>query len=193
MVEQIAVAVKAQTFSLEKSCKFFQIPLDKLHKVCYNKYVRGTGTLYKIKKWVATIAKCQRHRKDFIMTTINTAEMTMRKFFEAVIAIDGAPADVIAKAESEIAKMDAANAKRQSKPSKTAVANEPIKADIVNLLTEQGAMVASDIAKALTTDEVTISTSKVSALCRQLVADEVLTVTDVKVKGKGTVKQYSIA
>jgi hypothetical protein len=89
--------------------------------------------------------------------------------------------------------MDAANAKRQSKPSKTAVANEPIKADIVNLLTEQGAMVASDIAKALSTDEVTISTSKASALCRQLVADEVLTVTDVKVKGKGTVKQYSIA
>ena len=122
------------------------------------------------------------------MTTINTAEMTMRKFFEAVIAIEGAPADVIAKAESEIAKMDAANAKRQSKPSKTAVANEPIKADIVNLLTEQGAMVASDIATALS-----ISTSKVSALCRQLVANEVLTVTDVKVKGKGTVKQYSIA
>ena len=124
---------------------------------------------------------------------MNTNEMTMRKFFEAVIAIDNAPADVVAKAEMEIAKMDAANAKRQSKPSKTAVANEPIKADIVNLLTEQGAMVASDIAKALTTDEVTISTSKVSALCRQLVADEVLTVTDVKVKGKGTVKQYSIA
>lgn len=122
------------------------------------------------------------------MTTINTAEMTMRKFFEAVIAIEGAPADVIAKAESEIAKMDAANAKRQSKPSKTAVANEPIKAGIVSLLTEQGAMVASDIATALS-----ISTSKASALCRQLVADEVLTVTDVKVKGKGTVKQYSIA
>ena len=124
---------------------------------------------------------------------MNTNEMTMRKFFEAVIAIDNAPADVVAKAEMEIAKMDAANAKRQSKPSKTAMANEPIKADIVNLLNEQGAMVASDIAKALTTDEVTISTSKASALCRQLVADEVLTVTDVKVKGKGTVKQYSIA
>lgn len=124
---------------------------------------------------------------------MNTNEMTMRKFFEAVIAIDNAPADVVAKAESEIAKMDAANAKRQSKPSKTAVANEPIKADIVNLLTEQGAMVASDIAKALTTEEREVSTSKASALCRQLVTDGTLTVADVKVKGKGTVKQYSVA
>ena len=41
---------------------------------------------------------------------MNTTEMTMRKFFEAVIAIDNAPADVVAKAESEIAKMDAASA-----------------------------------------------------------------------------------
>ena len=125
--------------------------------------------------------------------TITTNEMTLRMYHEAVMALPNVPADIKAKAESEIAKMDAANAKRQSKPSKVAVANEPIKADIVSLLTEQGAMVASDIAKALSTDEVTISTSKASALCRQLVADEVLTVTDVKVKGKGTVKQYSIA
>lgn len=127
------------------------------------------------------------------MSTINTAEMTLRMYHEAVINLPNVPADIKAKAESEIAKMDAANAKRQSKPSKTAVANEPIKADIVNLLTEQGAMVASDIAKALTTEEREVSTSKASALCRQLVTEGTLTVADVKVKGKGTVKQYSVA
>lgn len=124
---------------------------------------------------------------------MTTNEMTMRKYHEAVLALPNLPADVKAKAEAEIAKLDAANAKRQSKPSKTAVANEPIKTAIVNLLTEQGAMVASAIGSALTTDEVEVSTSKASALCRQLVEAGALTVTEVKVKGKGAVKQYAIA
>ena len=48
----------------KKTLKKLKKGLDKQDKVCYNKYVRGTGTLYKIKKWVATIAKCQRHRKE---------------------------------------------------------------------------------------------------------------------------------
>jgi hypothetical protein len=54
-------------------------------------------------------------------------------------------------------------------------------------------MVASAIGTALTTEEVKVSTSKASALCGQLVKAEVLAVEDIKVKGKGTVKQYSIA
>ena len=124
---------------------------------------------------------------------MTTNEMTMRKYHEAVAAIPNAPADVVAKAKAELAKMDAANAQRKSKPSKTAIANEPIKAAIVNLLTENGAMVASAIGAALTNGEVEVSTSKASALCRQLVEDGTLSVAEVKVKGKGTVKQYSIA
>lgn len=127
------------------------------------------------------------------MTTINTNEMTMRKFFEAVLELPNLPANVEAKAKAEIAKMDAANAKRQSKPSKTAVANAPIKQAIVALIGEQGAMVASAIGSALTTDDLEVSTSKASSLCRQLVDEGVLSVTDVKVKGKGTVKQYALA
>lgn len=124
---------------------------------------------------------------------MNTNEMTMRKYHEAVLAIPNAPADVQEKAKAELAKLDAANAKRQSKPSKTAIANEPIKASIVNLLTTQGAMVASAIGSALTTDEVEVTTSKASALCGQLVKAGILSMTDIKVKGKGTVKQYAIA
>lgn len=113
--------------------------------------------------------------------------MTNREFFTAVSA--GIINDeVIAHATSAIEKMDTANANRKSKPSKTSVANEPIKASIVALLTEKGAMVASAIGA-----ELELSTSKVSALCRQLVEAEVLAVEDIKVKGKGTVKQYSIA
>ena len=123
---------------------------------------------------------------------MTTNEMTMRKYHEAVAAIPNAPADVVAKAKAELAKLDAANAKRQSKPSRTALANEPIKAAIVELLTTNGAMVASAIGTALTTPEFEVTTSKASALCGQLVKAEVLAVEDVKVKGKGSVKQYSI-
>ena len=101
--------------------------------------------------------------------------------------------EVIAHATSAIEKMDTANANRKSKPSKTSVANEPIKASIVELLTTNGAMVASAIGTALTTPELEVSTSKVSALCRQLVEAKVLSVEDVKIPKKGTVKQYSIA
>ena len=118
--------------------------------------------------------------------------MTNREFFTAVSA--GIINDeVIAHATSAIEKMDTANANRKSTPSKTAIANEPIKAAIVELLTTNGAMVASAIGAALTNGEVEVSTSKASALCRQLVDAEILTVEDVKVKGKGTIKQYSIA
>lgn len=39
--------------------------------------------------------------------------MTLRQYHEAVIAISGAPADVVAKAKAEIAKLDATNAKRR--------------------------------------------------------------------------------
>ena len=124
---------------------------------------------------------------------MTTNEMTMRKYHEAVAAIPNAPADVVAKAQAELAKMDAANAKRQSKPSKTALANAPIKAAIVELRPTNGAMVASAIGIELTTEEAEVSTSKASALCRQLVDEGVLSVTEIKVKGKGSVKQYSIA
>jgi hypothetical protein len=124
---------------------------------------------------------------------MTTNEMTLRKYHEAVAAIPNAPAEVVAKAKAELAKMDTANANRKSKPSKTAIANEPIKAAIVELLTTNGAMVASAIGTALTTPELEVTTSKASALCGQLVKAEVLAVEDIKVKGKGTVKQYSIA
>jgi hypothetical protein len=133
---------------------------------------------------VVTDTKSQEDRKEIIMTN--------REFFVNIskgIVND----EVIAHAVEAIAKMDTANANRKSKPSKTSVANEPIKAAIVELLTTNGAMVASAIGAALTNGEVEVSTSKASALCRQLVDAGTLSVVEVKVKGKGSVKQYSIA
>lgn len=113
--------------------------------------------------------------------------MTKREFMEMVIAtVDNA--ELREFAESEIEKMNARNAKRANTPSKKAIANEPIKANIAEFLAEREPTVASEIASGL---ELTVQ--KVSALCRQMVADGVLTVSEVKVKGKGTQKAYTVA
>ena len=122
---------------------------------------------------------------------MNTNEITMRQFFEAVINGNITPA-MVEKAKAEIAKLDATNAKRAEQQSKKSKENEPIKVAIVNLLTEKGAMVASAIGAALTTPEAEVTTSKASALCGQLDKAEILSVEDVKIPKKGTVKQYSI-
>lgn len=108
--------------------------------------------------------------------------MTKREFYEAVMALENVDAELVLFAENEINKMNERNAKRKSTPSKTAIANEPIKAQIVEVLTETPQS-ASEIA-----EKVGISTQKCSALLRQI---ENLTVTEIKVKGKGKVKGYA--
>lgn len=113
--------------------------------------------------------------------------MTKREFMEMVIA-EVENEELVAFAESEIEKMNARNERRANTPSKKAIENEPIKAKIVDFLADREPTVASEIASGL---ELTVQ--KVSALCRQLVADETLTVSDVKVKGKGTQKAYAVA
>lgn len=116
-------------------------------------------------------------------------KMTKREFFNAVASLENVDAELKLFAEQEIEKMDARNAKRASTPSKTAIANEPIKENIVAFLNDhEGSHIASEIAT-----EVGVSTQKASALCRQLVENGTLSVEDVKVKGKGKVKAYSVA
>lgn len=113
--------------------------------------------------------------------------MTKREFFEAVIA-NVEVEELKAFAESEIEKMNVRNAKRAERPSKKAIENEPIKAKIADFLADREPTIASVIA-----DELELKVQKVSALCRQMTEAEVLSSTDVKVKGKGTQKAYSIA
>ena len=130
-------------------------------------------------------------QKGFIMAnSVSSSDITMRQYHEAVIS-GNITDDVIAKAHAEIAKLDATNAKRAEKAAEKAKENDPIKNAIYNLLVENGAMVASAIGAALTTPENEVTTSKVSSMCRQMVDEHRLTVEDVKVKGKGKVKQYS--
>lgn len=112
--------------------------------------------------------------------------MTNREFFNAVISNE-ITEEVIAHATSSLEKLDARNAARKDRPSKKSVENEPIKAKIVEFLAD-GSHLASEIGEGCE-----ISTSKASALCRQLVEIGTLKVEDVKVKGKGTQKSYSLA
>ena len=82
--------------------------------------------------------------------------------------------------------MDAKNDKRKNTKSKEQIANDAVKEQIVAYLAN-GSAVAASVATALS-----ITTQKASALCRQLVDDGKVSVKDIKVKNKGTVKEYSL-
>jgi len=107
--------------------------------------------------------------------------MTMREAMNAVIA-ETKNAELAEFAVHELEKLDARNAKRAATPSKKSIENEPIKAKIAEVLTEEP-QTAREIA-----DKVEISVNKASALLRQMN----LKVCDLKVKGKGVQKGYAL-
>lgn len=112
--------------------------------------------------------------------------MTNREFFNAIIN-SSMPNEYKEHAQGELDKLDAKNTKRKNTPTKTQRENEGLMATIVEYISANGASVASEIGTALG-----VSTQKASALCKLLVDAKTLAVADVKVKGKGTVKQYSL-
>ncbi len=112
--------------------------------------------------------------------------MTNREFFTAVSTLEGIPAELTKFSLEAIEKMDARNAKRNAKPSKKAIANEPVKEAIVNVLTTKP-QTASVIAA-----QTKLSTQKASALLRQLVAEGQVVQSEVKVPKKGKQKAYAI-
>ena len=113
--------------------------------------------------------------------------MTKREFLQAVINTV-ANDELRDFAEKEIQKMDDRNAKRAATPTKRAKENEPIKAQIVEFLkNKENPQIAKNIA-----EELGLTTQKTSALCVQLVKGGVLKDEDVKIKGKGKVKGYTL-
>ena len=112
--------------------------------------------------------------------------MTEREFLTAILAVEGIATDLADYATEGLAKLDARNDKRKNTKTKAQVENEGIMASILEALAT-APMVASEIASA-----VGISTQKASALCKLLVEGGKVTVADVKVKNKGTVKQYTL-
>ena len=112
--------------------------------------------------------------------------MTNREFYTAILANESINADIKAFAQNEIDKLDARNDKRKNTQTKAQKENEGIMTAILDHLAN-GSAVASDIGTALG-----ISTQKASALCKLLVDSKKVTVEDIKVKNKGTVKQYTL-
>ena len=119
---------------------------------------------------------------------MNTNEITLRQYHEAVISGNITDA-IIAKARAEIAKLDATNAKRAEKAAEKAKENLPIKQAIFDFLVANGTKFTVEIAKGVEVLEG--STPKASAMCRQMVDEGRLTVSDVSVKGKGKQKAYT--
>ena len=113
---------------------------------------------------------------------------TEREFLNAIVKGDfGTEFTDFAKAR--IAALDKKNAQR--KVSKSALAhkaeNDGFKSAILAALADGTTKKASDLATALN-----VSTQKISALAKQLADCGAITVSDVKVKGKGTVKGYTL-
>ena len=111
--------------------------------------------------------------------------MTRREFLE-VVKSGVINDEVIEKAGEMLEKLDAENEKRRNRVSKKALENEPIKERIVEVLGDEP-KTATEIGA-----EVEISTQKASALLRQLVEAGKANKVDVKVKGKGTQKGYTL-
>ena len=112
--------------------------------------------------------------------------MTNREFFTAITESEVSD-ELKDFAAAAIAKLDTRNKTRATKPSKTAIANAPIKEAIVAYLRENGQTTAAALATALG-----ITTAKASALATQLKKEGLVTTSTVKVKGKGKVNGYSV-
>jgi len=116
----------------------------------------------------------------------NKEKMTKREFLTAVLAMEGVTADVAEFAQAEVAKLDAVNEKRRNTPSKKDVENAPIMETLAGMLTTEP-VTASDVAPAAE-----ISVQKASALLRKLVDEGKAVQVEVKIKGKGAQKGYTL-
>ena len=114
--------------------------------------------------------------------------MTNREFLSAIASSTNLDAALVEHATDALAKLDAANAARKSKPSKKATENAPLLEQIVaDILTPDGEVTAAMVAEALG-----VSAQKASSLLRQLVAEGRATQSETKVPKKGKVKTYTL-
>lgn len=117
--------------------------------------------------------------------------MTNREFLTAIANSTNLSSDLTDFATDQIAKMDARNEARKasSKPSKIAIANEPIKASIMTFLSQQTEpVIACTIAEGIG-----ITTAKASSLLRQLVESGKVVKSEVKIPKKGKTAAYAVA
>ena len=124
--------------------KKLEKPLDKLNKICYNKYIRKTNKTFYQRKVVFTMA----------MTYVDALTV-------AIEALDGEVAEKLTALRTQVAKKHGS-----SKPTKTQIANEGIKGEILDVLARaENGMTVGEIAKVLDGE---YSSAKVTALLTQL-------------------------
>ena len=113
-------------------------------------------------------------------------KMTKREFYTA---IKNGEIDEQVKlfASEELEKMDAVNEKRRNTLSKKAKENEPLLQQITDEILTEEPKTATDVAAVLE-----VSVQKASGLLRRLVEDGKAAKVDVKIKGKGTQKGYTL-
>ena len=117
--------------------------------------------------------------------------MTNREFLIAIASNTSLDSALTDFATEQIAKMNARNEARKasSKPSKTAIANEPIKASIMEFLSKQSEPVIACVIG----EGVGITTAKASSLLRQLVESGAVVKSEVKIPKKGKTTAYAVA
>ena len=113
--------------------------------------------------------------------------MTKREIMNAIIAGE-INETVIAWAESQLEKMDLQNKARKEKVSKTAQLNIPLVNRIVDEILGEEPVTATEVSTYMG-----IKPQKASALLRQAVKQGQACVIDVKIKGKGKQKGYTLA
>ena len=117
--------------------------------------------------------------------------MTNREFLTAIASNTSLDSALTDFATEQIAKMDARNEARKasSKPSKTAIANEPIKDSIMEFLSKQSEPVIACVIG----EGVGITTAKASSLLRQLIESGAVVKSEVKIPKKGKTAAYAVA
>ena len=113
-------------------------------------------------------------------------KMTKREFYTAIMngEIDE---QVKLFASTELEKMDAANEKRRNTLSKKAQENLPLFEKIMNEILDDKPKTATDVATVLE-----VSVQKANGLLRRLADEGKINKVDVKIKGKGTQKGYTL-
>ena len=116
--------------------------------------------------------------------------MTLREFYEAIIAKEEITDEMVAIAVKKLEQMDRKNEyarnHKKSGNSKKAKENAEVKAKIEELMADGQERKAKEIAEALD-----LTQQKVSALARQMVEDGMLTSKEEKVKAGRLVKVYA--
>ena len=128
--------------------------------------------------------------EEVVEEVVEKKAMTLREFYEAIIAKEEITDEMVAIAARRIELLDKKNEyarnHKKSGNSKKAKENAEVKAKIAELMADGQQRKAKEIAEALD-----LTQQKVSALARQMVEDGVLVSEEERVKGGRLVKVYA--